>query len=198
MTERIAQPSVREVMTRIPRFRIEHGLRPELVGQLVKKSKQETILRTCPGDAAERFSDASAVERWLQKGREVYALTPNKNLAGVIWYGEKKFPLQVPGDGSSLPRHTFAIRLYDNYRGRGLAKPFMQDTLKDYMETLYYQGLTDTVNGLWLGVDVDNEPAKKLYSDFGYMRVGTIDRGGINEDIMVLSNPKITEKILGA
>jgi hypothetical protein len=199
MHESLSSPSVREIPTSIPAFRIEQGLRPEIIGQLVRRSREPEILKYGPSDAAEMFKNEEAVREWLGGNPDTYVLTPRKNLAGMAWFAQKEYPLHPPGtDPEILPRHTFEIRMYEGYAGRGLAKPFMHDTLVDYMQTLFLSGQVNQVRGLWISVDADNPKALKLASDFGYIRTGTVNKDGVNEHIMVLSNPKITDKITGA
>jgi len=74
---------------------IATGVDPELEKQLVEKSRQPNILKYTPKDAAQRFSDQDALERWRAGGREIHwLLGPGNDLAGIIWYGQKPFPLQ--------------------------------------------------------------------------------------------------------
>jgi GNAT superfamily N-acetyltransferase len=112
-------------------------------------------------DDGSRFADSSAFLEWARKGRILYCLTDEKfDLGGLIFFGKKHH------DGVPKCDVTFAIRLYEGYVGRGLAKPFMR-TAHEHVAQHYYPGL----NGFWLETAVKNEPARQLYHSFGYIAV---------------------------
>jgi ribosomal protein S18 acetylase RimI-like enzyme len=192
MTEKYPRAEPRLVESNIPRKRIYHGLDDNLSGQLISKSRHAGIFESTPKDALERFNNPDMLAAWLSQGRDVYALTSGTRLAGVAWYGEKPLPIQTETiDESSLPHHTFAIRIYQPYQGKGLAEPLMRDSLKDYIGELDSCGQVEGFKGLWLSTRHDNIPARQLYNKFGYKDVA-FSQG---EVIMVLPPPKIVEAL---
>ena len=142
--------------------------------QLFEKSRQPNILEYTPKDAAERFGSKKMFTAWKAGGREVYwLLGHDDDLAGIIWYGKKDFPLDM--DLPETPSETFAIRLYDGYSGHHLAVPAMRQTLKIHAKASLAR--VEQIAGIWLETDTDNPAALKVYSRFGYKEVHhTTDR----------------------
>jgi GNAT superfamily N-acetyltransferase len=141
---------------------------PELEQQLFNKSKQPNILKFTPKDAARRFGSQEMFETWKAGGRELYWLIGKDNdLAGVIWYGRKTFPLDVKLP--ETPAETFAVRLYDGYTGHGLAVPAMRQTLRLHVQAARERG--EKIAGIWLETDTDNPAALKVYTNLGYQEV---------------------------
>jgi GNAT superfamily N-acetyltransferase len=145
------------------------GRNRNLERQLVDKSLQPHILESTPKDASSRFKDADHLEAWFQKGREVHwLLGPSADLAGIIWYGREPLP-----SSSTLykpPQHTFAIRLYEGYTGQGLARPFMEKSLRHYAGDMALRN--EAFRGIWLQTDIANEAALRTYQHVGYQEIG--------------------------
>lgn len=157
-------------------FFVEPGHTDEFVDQLIRKSKQEHIVQNCPKDSAERFSSRQAFERWLQKdgGRSPYFLADaSGEVAGLVWYGLKELDEGVMPDfpPEYIPNHTFAIRIYDGFDGRGLAKSLVRASMRDYLEQLGRSGQLEEFNGFHLETDTDNHAALRLYDSIGYKTV---------------------------
>lgn len=159
---------------------------PELIQQLIDKSKQSNIVKYTPKDSTERFASTDHFQKWLQKGRTVHWLVgPNDDLAGIIWYGEANFPHEVKY--SPAPKLTFAIRLYDGYQGHGIAAPFMKQSLSIYNDQLKQQDIA--LDGIWLQTDIDNGAAIHVYEKLGYKEIGRDDK----RVTMVLDKKSIDE-----
>ena len=147
---------------------IATGINDDLRKQLITKSKEDHVLANTPADASERFGDDAMLDKWLEKGRIVHWLIgPGGDLAGIIWYGKSTPPNDLPIDkGIDI---TFAIRIYNGYFGKGLAKPFMRQSLKileDFEESKGRKLL-----GLWLKTTIANEAAVAVYTKFGYQEI---------------------------
>lgn len=139
-----------------------------LEAQLIEKSKQPHIRANTPKDGLERFGNQAMLDEWLKKGKIIHWLIgPDNDLAGIIWYGQDKLPVDVAID--SPPDHTFAIRLYDGYFGHGLAGPFMRQSLDILVNTVKSNG--KTLTGLWLRTSLDNKAAVAAYTKFGYKEI---------------------------
>lgn len=189
MNELFPESPLRLVEAGLDGFEIFHGLDDNLKRQLIRKSRQKRMLCDVPKDAQGRFKNRDSLEQWLSKGREVYPLVTREDLAGIIWYGEKPIPIDF--SRAALPHHTFAIRLYERYRAKGLATRFMDTTLRDYQGTLESTDQLTTFRGLWLSSGVNNIDARGLYQRYGYKEV-VFSEG---EVIMLLPNEKIAERL---
>jgi GNAT superfamily N-acetyltransferase len=164
------------------------GRDADLERQLIAKSREANILKYTPKDAAQRFGDQAMLEKWLAKGREIHWLIgPDKDLAGIIWYGKSRFPLDL--ELPEMPEETFAIRIYDGYAGHGLARPFM--TLSLQTAVRFKQERGEPVCGIWLQTDIDNPAAVAAYTKFGYQEVARDEK----RVTMVLPSESILAKL---
>lgn len=164
------------------------GLDEGLKRQLIEKSKQPHIADSTPSDLRERFGDSVMLSKWLEKGRIVHCMIGSDNdLAGIIWYGKANPPLNV--EMNSMPEKTFAIRIYDGYVGKGLAKPFMRQSLQILVKSELEKG--KNIDGIWLKTKTTNEAGKAVYSKFGYEEIQSDDKF----IVMVLTPQKINQII---
>jgi hypothetical protein len=155
-----------------------------LKAQLMEKSSQPHILASTPKDAAERFGNSEMFDKWQKKGRTIHWLIGNNgDLAGVIWYGDEEMPETKT---QNAPNLTFAIRLYENYLGKGLSVPFMKQSLDILVRS--FDDLSK-FNGIWLQTDVSNKPAVAAYEKFGYVEVS---KSG-DRTTMVLDKSKVLD-----
>jgi GNAT superfamily N-acetyltransferase len=162
------------------------GRDENLEAQLIKKSHQPNILKYTPKDAKKRFGSPEMFKQWLAKGREIHwLLGADNDLAGIIWYGKSDFPLDI--ELPEIPEETFAIRLYDGYTGHGLARPFMELSLKTAVQSK--QARDEKITGIWLQTDFDNPAAVAAYTKFGYQEVARDDK----RVTMVLDTSRIRE-----
>jgi GNAT superfamily N-acetyltransferase len=162
------------------------GQDENLEAQLISKSRQPNILKYTPNDAKKRFGSHEMFKQWLAKGREIHwLLGASSDLAGIIWYGKSNFPLDIKLP--ETPQETFAIRLYDGYAGRRLARPFMELSLKTAVKLKQARG--EPIVGIWLQTDTDNPAAIAAYTKFGYQEVAR-DHERVT---MVLGTSKIKE-----
>lgn len=107
-------------------FVVGAGLRPSDVPALTEIAGQAGTLEFCPNDLAKRWTDEDTARAQLAKGggRAVFQLIRKQDeaLAGYGWVGllsEDDTERQLTG----MP-YTFALRINEEMRGRGLAKPF--------------------------------------------------------------------------
>lgn len=126
--------------------------------QLISKSREPHVLEyEGHEDAGGRFLDRQAFKSWARdKKRIFYLLLDGKNLAGVIWFGNRENP-----HIDKSYNLTFAIRLYEGFVGKGLSKQFMNVAHAGMEE--YYPG-----ENIWLDFAADNLAAQKAYESFGY------------------------------
>ncbi|MGH7196020.1 MAG: GNAT family N-acetyltransferase [Candidatus Saccharimonadales bacterium] len=167
-------------------LQIVRGHSPELVAQLVEKSLQPHIQQSTPQDAARRFTSAETFANWNKPETALYMLLGKSatDLAGIVWHRPAPAPLP-----EIAANHTFAIRLYKDYLGQGLARPLMRACLKDYLNLPQ----AENFEGVWLQTDESNEPALKSYQKSGYELVAH-DSGRLT---MVLSPERAARFIQG-
>ena len=169
------------------------GFNAHYANQIIEKSKEPHILRWTPRDADERFTDLETLTKYFEDREPHLLLDIEKDeVGGAIWYGRKDPPIDVP---PPVPVHTFAIRLYEGYAGRGLMKDFMRLSFSEFIGTRYFSAELPEFNGIWLGVDKDNHKAIRNYLKFGYETVGSYDDGA--RLVMVLSEAKVLGIIKG-
>jgi ribosomal protein S18 acetylase RimI-like enzyme len=139
------------------------GWNDEIADQLIERSKEEEIRRFTGRDAAERFVDRQTAAKWYgDKGHVVYALGQETTLAGIIWFA------YTPKPGLDAD-YTFAIRMYESQRGRGLAGTFLEAALTDFASRARYEG------NFWLEADESNERAVHFYEKHDYRKIETKD-----------------------
>jgi len=129
--------------------------RDPLIGQYCYKDPTEA-----------RFADEPSIERWLAKdgGRAMILLTEMGSgaMVGYGWTG--------PGTSEHAPdsETTFAMRLGEPARGKGLAKPFTR-TILDASSILY------GARGIWLEAWASNGPAVHSYEGVGFIATNVTD-----------------------
>ncbi len=138
------------------------GWNEKLAKGLVRASLQQHILKSTPEDAASRFVSIDAANQWYaDKEHCTYSLNQGNALAGIVWFALSERP-------EIGAKRTFAIRLYENAIGKGLAYPFMKVAHDDYMAKVGR-------SAIWLETDTDNIPALRLYEKFGYQKTSEHD-----------------------
>ena len=101
---------------------IQQGILDCQIDQLIEYSNTDPDIKKNTTDPV-RFKNRDLFNEWLKKGRIIYSLTDkNKNLLGVIWFGQKDPPIKLKAN------FTFAIRIYGSARGQGLSQIFLKTT----------------------------------------------------------------------
>lgn len=140
-------------------IKFKKGITKKQIDQLIEYSLVDEMVGKFTHDR-DRFKDRKSFDEWIKKGRTITVMTNNKgDLLGIFWEGLKEMPL-----GDKKYNKTFAIRIYGEARGKGLALGFMQRCIKG--------------KGYWLETNDKNEVAKKLYTKFGFKRVGDVNENG--------------------
>jgi hypothetical protein len=159
-----------------------------MISQLITKSKQPHILQYTPSDAGRRFVDEHSYQDWLNQGHTVHwLLDESYDLAGILWYRTKQPPVTLAVFKQTTD--TFAIRLYENYIGKRLSKPFMLLSLQVLRSDL--QTEHKTMPGLWLETTVGNEAAISSYSTFGYTEVYRDE-----EHVLMVMNAQALDRLI--
>lgn len=164
-------------------LRVKTGISEREIVQLLKYSYTDKEVLRFTSDL-KRFAGRKAFDEWFSQGRIVYTLVDRKNnLLGIAWFGEKTLPEEKFSEPIDTENYgiTFAIRIYEEARGKSLAKKFMTEAFLRFFETENYRKIKK--NGIWLQTSIDNIPALKTYLGFGFRQVSPPDKN--NKIIMV-------------
>lgn len=157
-------------------LKVKEGITQRQIDELIHFSQTDPEITQTTSDQ-QRFSSRFEFDKWRAKGRRIYVLGDIAgNLKGIIWFGQKEPPKRDGFTVKIKPERyntTFAIRLYENARGKGLAFDFM---FKAFVLDWFHWDKTDT--GIWLDVSESNTPAVKLYRKFGFRKVTVPDENG--------------------
>jgi ribosomal protein S18 acetylase RimI-like enzyme len=150
-------------------FVFKKGISNKHIQQLIKYSndKNDLAVYNFTSDKI-RFANKKSFEEWFKKDRVVYTVTDEKNLIGIIWFGQKNITIE-----NHSFETTFAIRLYPKARGQGLSFNFMDYAFRNYQP-----------KNIWLECSANNAAAFKLYTKFGFHPITSPDKN--NKIIMVL------------
>ncbi|HEX6415902.1 MAG TPA: GNAT family N-acetyltransferase [Candidatus Saccharimonadales bacterium] len=144
-------------------FTVYRGWSDTVADQLVERSEEPEMLEHVPRDHAERFVSKDRANEWYSENeRVVYALGEKAALAGIAWF--TKHPIE-----DYDAQYTFAIRMYERARGKGLAGAFMMAAHLDLEASQHYEG------AVWLDTDEGNVHARRLYERFGYNEISRSD-----------------------
>lgn len=139
------------------------GWSDDVARQLVERSQESEIKKFTKRDAVERFIDEQAANEWYRaKEHVVYTLFQGDELAGVAWFAHTERP-ELSAD------YTFAIRMYESQRGRGLAGALIESVHEDFAAYKDYAG------SFWLESDESNERAVHFYQKHAYRLLGVKD-----------------------
>lgn len=189
---------------------VSTGLTPEQAVQLIDftNGDPEILFRTRDlltvkkrdGEEAQivhgRFANPQTLTAWLEKERQIYVFhDPHGKLKGIIWFGKSDIDSEVDFEAAG-EQHTFAVRIYDDARGKGLYRQFSEAAIVHYRENHMAEG-----DILWLSTQATNERALRAYERTGWKQIGYTFRTGIdfhdgNQDFkkeavifMVYTNP---------
>lgn len=157
-------------------LKVKEGITQKQIEQLINFSQTDPEIFQNTSDQ-QRFSSLTEFNKWQLQGRRTYVLEDRKgNLRGIIWFGEKELPKREGYIRKVNPQRyttTFAIRLYGEARGKGIAYEFM---FKSFVLDYFHWG--NCYPNIWLEVGKDNLPAVKLYKKFGFRAVTYPDENG--------------------
>lgn len=166
-------------MQTLGNLKVCEGLSKKQALELVKYTNTDPLILEHTQDT-NRFKDFDTYKEWLKKNRNLYALTDKTDkLMGIIWFGKKRMPKGNHYSQSINTNHysiTFAIRLYEHARGKGLAKKFIKAAWQIYINSDEY--LNNHANGLWLETNINNFAAVKAYKRVGFVLVSKPDLNG--------------------
>lgn len=140
-------------------LKLYRGWNDTIADQLVARSQEEEIRMFTKRDGQERFVSRETANEWYeQKGHVVYALGQKATLAGVVWFAHSPRP-------ELDAQFTFAVRMYESQRGRGLAGALLEAAHKDFEGFMHYE------KSVWLEADETNLRAVHFYEKHGYEKI---------------------------
>ena len=161
------------------------GISERQIQQIIQYANEDDLVKKYTSDP-KRFTNMEAFKQWLQKGRSIYSLSDSAgNLAGVIWFGPKEMPYKAFTEPIRREDYgvTFSIRIYSEWRGKHLARPFTKMAFAEYEKSPEYLQLAN--NNMWLETSADNPSAVAAYEKFGFRLVTVPDEH--NKILMVLN-----------
>lgn len=164
--------SLKGVLDYFNPYHIKQGLTEKHILKLLDYTGTDPAIGKFTSDLT-RFKNRDSFDKWLLEGRDIYSLVDESdNLLGLIWFSQKNLPAAEYIEDLDKTEYqiTFAIRMYQQARGKGLAGKFMDDVFKNYLK--------ENTDKIWLITSVENTPAVKLYENFGFKTVTKPDKEG--------------------
>lgn len=162
-------------------FILQQGIEESQIADLILYTQQEVDPIKLDGDEY-RFMTREQYDEWRRKGREIYTLnTPKGTLRGIFWAGKKPLPDRDDYTVVLNPddyQHTYAFRLYDSARGKGISHNVLQTCMTDYLHRF------QTPIGFWLEVSGLNPAALHMDQKMEFK----IASGKNNEGRLILIN----------
>ena len=148
-------------------FTFKKGITDQEIEQLVHFAQTDESVKNFTSDA-KRFASRESFNAWRKENTVFYTLNDQaQKLAGIIWLEELPLPefnplqLSASNFNNSNYNTTFAIRTYENARGKGLSVPFIKKAFEDF-----------GAKNVWLATSPDNIPAVNAYKKAGFVELG--------------------------
>lgn len=144
-------------------YQIKKGLSESQIDQLINYAATDDGLKYTSDP--KRFKNRDSFDEFSKEILAYYVLADDEdNLLGIIWFHD--LDLYLNKEKPSEYGISFAIRLYGEARGKGLALPFTEEVMSDFKKSEEYK--THPHKKIWLSVSPENEPAVKLYRKLGF------------------------------
>jgi ribosomal protein S18 acetylase RimI-like enzyme len=144
-------------------YTIKKDLNEKQISQLIEYAATDEGLKFTSDP--KRFKDKDSFNEFSKEILAYYVLTNEEDdLMGIIWFHD--LDLYLNKETPSEYGISFAIRLYGEARGKGLALPFTEEVMADFENSEEYK--SHPHKKIWLAVSPENEPAVKLYRNLGF------------------------------
>ncbi|MBI2600656.1 GNAT family N-acetyltransferase [Candidatus Daviesbacteria bacterium] len=156
-------------------MQFKKGISEKQINQLIYYTNNDLDIGKFTSDL-KRFKNRQMFDKWQKKKRTIFTITDEKsNLLGIFWIGEEDLAGEkIPNQDLlfSFKREdygiTFAVRIYGQARGKGLAKEFIERSFKEF----------NAKKKIWLDTKVENERAISLYKKLGFKTATRADKEG--------------------
>jgi GNAT superfamily N-acetyltransferase len=155
---------------------VKNGINPIHIKKLIYYSLHDLLIEKFTSDK-ERYKNLKAFKKGINK-RNYYSLVDvNNDLAGIVWFSNKSIPDTFVNNKLSkkIYKVTVALRIYKNYRGKGLSTFFLEEAVKRYKKEFLSR---KNEYKLWLLTSKDNIPAQKTYIKCGFIKASKPDLNG--------------------
>lgn len=131
---------------------IKEGLNDKEIEKIIEITKVDSLIQKFTHDS-NRFKNKNEIREW-KKDKKIYLLYDNENICGIVWFSKRDNKL-----AKGYP-FTFAIRVYEHARGKGVSEYFMEKVFRlfDPKKEKKY----------WLSTKVENKVAIHIYNKFGF------------------------------
>lgn len=143
---------------------VQKGITEKQIDELIRRSRADEKIKRYTSDS-KRFKNKKVFNAWKTNKKIFILMNKKQALLGLIWFEHKQIPVSELRKQFARYKITFAIRLYKEARGRGLAKPFM---------TKAFAKTADKY--IWLSTLYNNKTAINLYTKFGFKSIGEYDK----------------------
>jgi len=153
---------------------VKKGISLSHINRLIYYSSKDDLVLRFTQDK-KRYKNLKTFKKDKHK-RFYYSLVgKNQELAGIIWFTKKPIPKKRYSIKFNTQKYgiTLALRIYGEFRGKGLSYSFLKEAIKRYKKTKSYK--ETKANIFWVNTNFDNFAAISTYIKCGFEKVSKKD-----------------------